>query len=81
MIISVESIRQQIEQAVLDQAEFAELGYSSSHLGAWEPEQYTEHIRELRIELEELFWDIPLTSRPSGASFMRGMQFATISPE
>ena len=81
MITTVQSIQQQIAQTLLDQAEFAELGYSTTRLGAWEAEQYTEHIRALRIELEELYWDIPLGPRGTGASFARGMQFVSLSRE
>ena len=81
MIITVQSIQAELAALLVDQSEFLDVGYSTRHLGLYGAEWYTEAIRHQRIILEELFWDIPLGPRGTGASFARGMQFVSLSRE
>jgi len=81
MITTVHSIRAELAALLVDQAEFLDVGYSTRHLGLYDAEWYTEAIRHQRIILEELFWDIPLGVRGTGASFARGMLFVSVNRE
>ena len=81
MLTTVQSIRAELTALLVDQSEYLDVGYSTRHLALYDAEWYTEAIRHQRIILEELFWDIPLGPRGTGASFARGMRFVSVNRE